>query len=242
MPQLIQQLYLFTLLFLFGCAVVGSPSGGPADKRGPLLVSISPTRNLELAPEQKIVFEFDELIDPVSVPPSVQINSDLKYKLKIRGRNIIIQPDNSWPKNDLIRISLSRKLRDYQKNIMAQAINIIFSTGSEIPDGIINGQVVEYDPLYLVELGLYEWPLTDSSQYIQKVEADEFGAFQFTGVEASQYTIGGNQGSLWDMHEQINKKKYAILTSDYISISNGTNEKKPYPIAEKTGNTELSSS
>ena len=146
MSQLIQQLHLFTILLLVGCAAVGPPSGGPTDTRGPALLAISPKNIHDLSPEQKITFELDGLIDPVSVPPSVQIGSNLKYKLKIRGRKIIIHPEKTWPENDLIRISLSRKIRDYQKNMMAKAVNIIFSTGLEIPKGIINGHVVKYYP------------------------------------------------------------------------------------------------
>ena len=67
--------------------------------------------------------------------------------------------------------------------MMSEAVIIILSTGSEIPEGIINGSVIEYDNKNLVELGLYEWPLSDSSQYIQKIESDELGNFQFTGIK-----------------------------------------------------------
>ena len=194
MLQSFQHLYIYTILFLLGCAAVGPPSGGSADTKGPKLISISPSSVLNLSNEQKITFEFDELIDPASVPHSVQISSEFNYKLKIRGRKIIIQPDKTWPENDLIRISLSRRIRDYQKNMMAEAVIIIFSTGSEIPEGIINGSVIEYDNKNLVELGLYEWPLSDSSQYIQKIESDELGNFQFTGIKNGQYTLGAIEG------------------------------------------------
>ena len=225
MLQSFQQLYFITILFLLGCAAVGPPSGGHTDTKGPVLISVSPSSVLNLSTENKIIFEFDELIDPVSVPHSVQISSELKYKLKIRGRKIIIQPDKTWPENDLIRIGLSRKIRDYQKNMMAEAVVIIFSTGSEIPKGIINGLVIKYDNNNLVELGLYEWPLSDSSQFIQKIESDEQGYFQFKGIKNGQYTIGGIEGTLRNMNQQTSKNKYAILASDFISISTEENEK-----------------
>ena len=31
----------------------------------------------------------------------------------------------------------------------------------------------------LIELGLYKWPVSDSSPFFQKVEADDEGKFQF---------------------------------------------------------------
>ncbi|SVE37353.1 uncharacterized protein METZ01_LOCUS490207, partial [marine metagenome] len=99
MLRLIQQLPLLSILLLLGCAATGPPSGGPADKKGPELISIIPESVLNLEPDQKITFTFDELIDPVSVPPSIQIDSDLKYKLKIRGRKIVVLPEKIWPDN-----------------------------------------------------------------------------------------------------------------------------------------------
>ena len=225
MSRLIQKLPLFSILLLLGCAATGPPSGGPADKKGPELISIIPENILNIPSDQKITFIFDELIDPVSVPPSVNIDFYLKYKLKIWGLKIIIYPENTWPENGLIRINLSRKIRDYQKNMMAEPINVIFSTGSVIPDGIINGKVIEYDSKNLVELGLYEWPLSDSSHFIQKIEADEKGSFLFTGIENGQYSITAVEGTLRDINKQLKNKKYAILTSDFISITPDENEK-----------------
>jgi len=225
MLRLIQQLPLFSILLLLGCAATGPPSGGPADKKGPELISIIPESVLNLEPDQKITFTFNELIDPVSVPPSIQIDSELKYKLKIRGRKIIVLPEKTWPDNGLVRIRLSRKVRDYQKNMMAEPVYIIFSTGLEIPDGIINGKVIKYDSKNLVELGLYELPLSDSSQYIQKIEADIKGNFKFTGIENGKYSIGAVEGVLRDINKQIKNKKYGMLTYDFISITPEENEK-----------------
>jgi len=85
--------------------------------------------------------------------------------------------------------------------------------------------VIKYDNNNLVELGLYEWPLSDSSQFIQKIESDEQGYFQFKGIKNGQYTIGGIEGTLRNMNQQTSKNKYAILASDFISISTEENEK-----------------
>ena len=80
MSRLIQQLPLLSILLLLGCAVTGPPSGGPADKKGPELISIIPDSVLNITLDQKITFTFDELIDPGSALPSVKIDLYLKYK------------------------------------------------------------------------------------------------------------------------------------------------------------------
>ena len=126
------------ILLLFGCAAQGPASGGPADKKGPVLISIQPLNGSKnISTNQNFTLIFDELLDPVSIPASIIIEPDLDYKLKIRGRKLIISPDKKWQTNEIVRINLSRKIKDYQKNMMAEPIHLIFSRGSEIPHGII---------------------------------------------------------------------------------------------------------
>ena len=224
MLRKIQQLSKF--IFLFGCAAQGPVTGGPADVKGPTLITVQPANaSLNFAQEQKITLTFDELLDPVSIPASIQIEFDLDYRLKIRGRKLIIYPDKIWPENGIIRINISRNIRDYQKNMMSEPIQLIYSTGSKIPNGSIIGEIVGYNPKKLIELGLYEWPLSDSSTFIQKIEADDEGQFQFSSIDYGKYSIAAIEGVLRDMSKQIGKKNYALLTSDYISLTHDNNEK-----------------
>ena len=202
---------LIVILLLFGCAAQGPASGGPADKKGPVLISTQPLNGSKnISPNQNFTLIFDELLDPVSVPASIVIEPDLDYKLKIRGRKLIISPDKKWQTNEIIRINLSRKIKDYQKNMMAEPIQLIFSRGSEIPHGIIKGKIIGQDLKKLIEVGLYEWPPSTQSTYIQKVEADEMGSLQLTGIENGRYTIIALEGIISDILKQIRKKNYAM--------------------------------
>jgi len=210
---------------LFGCAAQGPASGGPADKKGPTLVSTQPPNGSKnISPNQTFTLIFDELLDPVSIPASIIIEPDFDYKLKIRGKKLIISLDKKWETNEIVRINLSRKIKDYQKNMMAEPINLIFSTGSEIPQGIIKGKIIGHDSIKLIEVGLYKWPTSSHSDYMQKVEADETGSFQFTGIKNGRYTIVALEGVISDIANQIRKKNYAMLTSSYITISSEQNE------------------
>ena len=172
---------IIIILLLFGCASIAPPSGGPKDQSGPEIINIFPTIPEDglISQHQNITFEFNELIDPISVRPSITLNSEIEYKLIIRGRKIIIKPNKVWPENSIIKIQLSRKIKDYQNNMMPNSVNFIASTGKIIPNGKINGTVLNYNPKKLVELGLYHYPITDSSNFIQKVEADHNANFTF---------------------------------------------------------------
>ena len=220
MSRIIQLLPLFIIMLLLGCAAQSPATGGPIDKQGPVLISVHPVdESLNISTEQKIILTFSELLDPVSIPASIQIGSDLEYKLKIRGRRLIIQPKSTWPEDGLIRINLSRKIRDYQKNMMAEPIQLIFSTGEMIPRTTITGKVIDYNPKNLVELGLYKWPPSDSSTIIQKVEADENGSFQFRSIDYQRYTLAAIEGVITDVGKQMENKKYALQTSSFLLLS-----------------------
>ncbi|MBC8257020.1 MAG: Ig-like domain-containing protein [Candidatus Marinimicrobia bacterium] len=225
LPKL-KQFPLILILLLFGCAAQGPATGGSVDKKGPVLISIHPQNGAQnISPDQKITFIFDELLDPVSIPASIQIESDLNYKLKIRGRKLVIIPEKEWPIDGIVRVNLSRKIRDYQKNMMDKPIQLIFSTGLDIPVGFIKGEIIGIDSEKLIEVGLYEWPPSAQSTYIQKVEVDEMGSFLFSGIENGRYTIVAIEGILSDVAKQMMKKNYAMLTSSYITISDDENEK-----------------
>ena len=146
-------LYISILLF-FSCASQGIANGGPTDKEGPILISVQPpNETLEILPDQKIILLFNELLDPVSIPAAITLAED--YKVKVRSRRIIIIPDNTWPENQVLNIKFSRKIRDYQNNIMAEPIQLVYSTGAPIPNGNISGTIAGHSSEKLIEVGLY---------------------------------------------------------------------------------------
>lgn len=210
-------LYIIVLLF-FNCASQGIATGGPADMEGPILISVQPpNETLEIAIDQKFTLSFNELLDPISIPSSITLIEN--YKIKVRGRRIIIIPDKTWPKNQVLNIKLSRKIRDYQKNIMAEPIQLAYSTGAYIPNCHIRGNIDGYSPGKLIEVGLYTWSTNDSIKMIQKVETDENGFFKFEFIDYGEYTLGALEAVLTDFGKQIRNKYYAMQTSNYISLS-----------------------
>ena len=206
------------ILFFFSCAAQGPATGGPPDKQGPKLISVEPSnQSINIPQNQKITLTFSELLDPISVPSSILINNN--YKLKIRGRKIILIPVTVWPKNQMINIYLSRKIRDYQKNIMSNPIQLAFTTGNDISQAYIAGNIIEFNKDNLIEVGLFKWPLTDNNKFLQKVETDKNGNFKFSYLDYGEYIIGAIEGELTDFSKQLRKKKYAMSTENKISLT-----------------------
>ena len=214
---LIKIILIFTI---FNCAVQGPASGGPLDKTGPKLVSIDPINgSLGIEFNQKITLVFNELLDPISIPASIQIKNQKDYELKVKGRKVIIFPKEKWSIDELLRIDISRRVRDYQKNLMNSPIQLTYSFNRDIPDGIIKGTFFGAHKNKLIEVGLYKWPIEDSLILIQKVEADEKGSFIFNAINYGKYTLAAIEGILNDVKNQINKKRYSVSTSNFLNIN-----------------------
>ena len=210
-------LFHLCLLFLLSCAAQAPASGGPTDKDGPILISMHPkNESVNIRSDQKITLTFNEPINPVSIPSSISLSAN--YKLNIKSRKIIILPDKIWPKNQIINIKISRKVRDYQNNFMTDQIQLAYSTGTNIPDGNITGTIAGYSPEKIIEVGLYDWPIHDSSIVIKKVETNKDGFFNFDFIDYGKYTLGAIQGVLNDFDKQIYRNHYSMLTKDYISL------------------------
>ena len=119
---------LILLLILFGCAAQMAPQGGPIDKEGPKLINISHSSNSSISnTNEKLIFYFDEFINPLSIVNSINIINFEDYDYKLRGKKIIISPKNNWPNHKVIKINISRNISDLNGNTMSKPIQTSFA-------------------------------------------------------------------------------------------------------------------
>ena len=209
-------------LFLIHCAAQGPASGGPKDEKGPEIISINPPINVsEFSKNTPITLKFNEMIDPVSVPSSIKIYPEQEWNLKVNRNTVVIHPkQKKWRINNNLRINISRKIRDYQGNKMDKPIQLIYTIDETISLGSIYGQIINIESSEIFEIGLYKWPLTDSSQFIYKVETDNLGKFRFDDLLLNKYVVAGINGNLHDFSKQIRKNTYTLYHENYINLNN----------------------
>ena len=215
-----------SILFFLSCAAQAPAMGGPKDITGPTLVSVMPMDgSTNITPNTKIVFEFDEVIDPTSVKSSISILGFEEFSLKIRGHKITIEPNSTWPESKVIEINMSRRIRDYQNNTMAQGHQFIFSTGESIPEGSIAGELDGYNPDEITQLLLFTWPISDSSTVVKIVESDSDGRFKFLYLPSDKYLIFATESRSTDPSIAISKNRYGMIQSRYIPIEGNQHQK-----------------
>lgn len=211
-------------LVLLSCAAQSPATGGPKDSIGPQLVSVHPENgSLNISSQQKITLIFDEMLDPVSVPASISSKDDVELKIKTRSRTITIQSENEWPKNQPIRISVSRRIRDYQGNSMAAPVQLIYSTKNELPRNNIAGNILNANTEAIVEIGLYQWPKSDSALFLQKVEADEYGSFKFQFIDSGKYIISALESVISDFGLGMRNFRYGMIPLEFVELNGDSN-------------------
>ena len=118
--------YILLIAFIFfSCASQMKPGGGPIDTDGPKLMGLYPD-NQSIIPnsDTKIIFEFNETINPISTVNSINIQNFSAFDYKVQGKKIIIMPTNQWPDFDIMKITITRGVSDMLNNQISKPIQL----------------------------------------------------------------------------------------------------------------------
>ena len=217
--------YLILFFYLVGCAVQGPISGGPADEDAPQLVSVIPENlSTEISKNQKITLIFDELIDPISIYESLNINNQ-DFSVKAKGRKIIISPIKDWNTDFLIEIYINRLLSDYQDNALTAPINLFYSFGEIIPANKVHGEIIDVEDVInrynsknkstLFDVGLFKISDSDTS-LVKTVQSNSNLEFEFNAVDNGVYCIVAIEDKLIDVAKDLHSRRYSISSSDIL--------------------------
>lgn len=226
---------LFTFYLFISCASQGAPSGGPVDEDGPKLLSINPKMDLLRANEDIILF-FNESINPFSVFEAIEIyfpifdendyfignNFFYDFTYEIKGKKIIISPLKTWPKENIIKLHISKKIKDYQKNEMSSPIQLSYILNENFninqAKSYISGKLINYDEKPY-EVGLLSIEDISNIKLLEKVETDIDGSFIFSDLNSGKYSILAILDYIDEPTIDIRRRNYGLISLDSIIIS-----------------------
>lgn len=218
-------LLILVALILVACARVGNPEGGAKDLTPPtfLRANIDTTRINVPTSLRELRLDFDEYVNLKNISQNLIISPPIKKIKKILPSNlankyILIRWDENLEENTTYNFNFGNAIVDNNEGNVLPYFNFAFSTGSEIDNLYISGEVK--DALALpkqnlkksVVVGLYrdEADFRQKPQYITK--ADEDGYFELNYLSKGQYTIiafeDENENSVYD----AGKEKVGFLT------------------------------
>jgi len=181
--------------FLFvSCAAIMSPPGGPKDETPPELLKVTPSDGTTYFEGGKVELLFSEYLDENSIERAITVLPILNQKPEIifKGNRLIIYFPDSLSLNQTYIISISRDLSDEHKVKLSQGIQVAFSTGPQIDQGLISG-LVDYEKDVSVNL----WKIQNENDYLTfyertpdyVIDASSEGLYEFKFLSQGQYRI-----------------------------------------------------
>lgn len=132
-----------SFLLLSGCAGQVPPDGGPVDREPPTIISTYPANYATQFRDNRIALEFDEYVDRRSVQESIFISPYVgELEFEWSGREVEIRFSEPLHENRTYVVNVGTDVVDLNnRNRMAQAFTLAFSTGDFIDRGAIEGKV-----------------------------------------------------------------------------------------------------
>ena len=185
--------------FIYSCAAVSPPSGGPEDKIPPELIASDPEEGSLRFKGGEVKLKFSEYIDEKSVESAIQISPvlDPPVEIKYSDDEIILLFPEKLLSNQTYVITINRNLKDERKVALKQSIQIAFSTGDIIDQGEIKGEIYGEEN-YAVHLWKLSNGFVDSifvTEPLYISEADDSGFFSFKYLSPGDYTLLGLERS-----------------------------------------------
>ncbi len=146
-PRQLQSIVFLVLLLLLsllaGCAGQVPPDGGPVDREPPRIISTYPMQYATRFRDNRIALEFDEYVDRRSVQESIFISPYVgELEFEWSGREVEIRFSEPLQENRTYVVNVGTDVVDLNnRNRMAQAFTLAFSTGDVIDRGSIEGRV-----------------------------------------------------------------------------------------------------
>lgn len=158
--QKIRLLSIFLVIFLYSCANIQPPSGGPKDEIPPFVESTIPLEKTLNYEKDYVEIEFSEWVNRNQVLQNIMVSpvSEVSYKWSGRRLKVIFEKDRK--PNTTYLISLGTEYSDNAGNKPDSAFSLTFSTGNTIDSGRIDGFV-----------------------YNEKVNGAFIYAYRLTGIE-----------------------------------------------------------
>lgn len=183
-----------------GCARIVPPQGGPKDTLPPVLVRATPRDSLLNAPKigLKVVLTFDEYVQAldnasqnVLMNPTPKMTPIYESNLKV----VTVKIKDTLEPNTTYTINFGKTIKDVDEGNVLRNFTYIFSTGSYLDSGRLNGRVriAQTNKSDSSMIAILEQHTDDSAvakeipRYVARI--DTLGRFHFRNIAPGTYAI-----------------------------------------------------
>lgn len=203
------------LMLLWGCASIGSPSGGPRDEDPPRFVGANPAPGSVNVDPSNINIDFNELINVKDAFQKVVLSppGTSTPRVSTRGRRVVVNITDTLLPNTTYTIDFGDAIEDNNEANKLSGFAYTFSTGPTLDSLRIAGMVLgaeDMEPQQGVFVGAYI--SKEDSAFIRMPferlsRTDEYGRFIIRGLQDTTYR-------LFALKDLDNDKHYANPEED----------------------------
>ena len=212
------------ILFLFifsDCANQLPPGGGEVDKIPPRIVEVYPEQGTTNFDDDYFEIGFSEYVDKRSVNDAVFISPAIDGALDFdwSGKYVRVYFPDTLKKNVTYVVTIGTDVVDLNnKNRMAEAYTLIFSTGNKIDKGIIKGKIFDPKPdgtlIFAYKInGDTINPAKRKPDYISQAGKD--GSFKLSALANGDYRVFAILDEYRDLLYQAGQDKFGVPYKDF---------------------------
>ena len=138
--------YFILALSINSCANIGAPDGGPPDKTPPEMQECSIKSRALNFKEKSIEITFNKYMNNSKVVEGAFIAPKAAMDFDWSGKTLEVSFPKGLDTNTAYILTFGSDYSDYLGNKPASSLAIIFSTGSKIDSGYIDGKLVDDNP------------------------------------------------------------------------------------------------
>ena len=187
-------IFIFWVLFIYSCAAIQAPSGGPRDETPPELIESLPKNGTVFFPGGRVELVFTEYLaentisNAITIMPRMNEDPELIYK----GRRVFVEFPNNLTNDQTYIVSINRTLKDEHGVFLKKGLQVAYSTGSKINNGSIEGTINHKKPA-----SAQLWKIIskkDDSLFYQRqpdyvIDASDKGNYHFQFLSSGDYKL-----------------------------------------------------
>lgn len=186
-----------SVMFLWGCASIGNPSGGARDEDPPRFVRANPAPGSVNVDPSNIYIDFNELVNVKEAFSKVVLSPPGKSvpRVSTRGRRVVVNITDTLLPNTTYTIDFGDAIEDNNEANKLPGFAYTFSTGPTLDSLRISGMVLgaeDMEPQQGVFVGAYiskEDSAFTRIPFERLARTDEYGRFIIRGLQDTTYRL-----------------------------------------------------
>ncbi len=223
MTSPVRRLSITALMLTGACASPGFPAGGPISKKPLELVKVTPDTNALNVKSRTVTFQFDKVVNErprgaATLDQIVTISpSDGAPSVDWHRRVLVIHPHKPWRANTAYTVTILPGLTDLFGNPTLKPFQTVFSTGGDIPVGVVRGVAFDWVQLRVVSGARIEATIGADTILRYMATSDSSGRFALrylpTGALKLKMFLDENNNGVQDRREKWDSVSVTLADS-----------------------------